>query len=46
MATLDFNRKFTVLLSADVKEYSGMMGEDEEVTIINDVFHGFAFYRL
>jgi adenylate cyclase len=33
MATEDFKRKLTAILSADVKGYSRLMGEDEEVTV-------------
>jgi len=33
MATEDFKRKLTAILSADVKGYSRLMGEDEEATI-------------
>jgi len=32
MATEDFKRKLTAILSADVKGYSQLMGEDEEAT--------------
>ena len=32
MATEDFKRKLTAILSADVKGYSRLMGEDEEKT--------------
>jgi TolB-like protein/class 3 adenylate cyclase len=33
MATEDFKRKLTAILSADVKGYSRLMGEDEETTV-------------
>jgi adenylate cyclase len=33
MATEDFKRKLTAILSADVKGYSQLMGEDEEATV-------------
>ena len=33
MATQDFNRKLTAILSADVKGYSRLMREDEEATV-------------
>jgi len=33
MATDDFKRKLTAILSADVKGYSRLMGEDEEATV-------------
>ena len=33
MATEDFKRKLTAILSADVKGYSRLMGEDEEATV-------------
>jgi adenylate cyclase len=33
MATQDFKRKLTAILSADVKGYSRLMGEDEESTV-------------
>jgi adenylate cyclase len=33
MATEDFRRKLTAILSADVKDYSRLMGEDEEATV-------------
>ena len=33
MATQDFKRKLTAILSADVKGYSRLMGEDEEATV-------------
>ena len=33
MATQDFKRKLTAILSADVKGYSRLMGEDEEGTV-------------
>lgn len=33
MATQDFRRKLTAILSADVKDYSRLMGEDEEATV-------------
>jgi len=33
MATEDFKRKLTAILSADVKGYSRLMGEDEEKTV-------------
>ncbi len=33
MATEDFKRKLTAILSADVKDYSRLMGEDEEATV-------------
>jgi adenylate cyclase len=33
MATQDFRRKLTAILSADVKGYSRLMGEDEEATV-------------
>jgi len=33
MATEDFRRKLTAILSADVKGYSRLMGEDEEATV-------------
>ena len=39
MATEDFKRKLTAILSADVKGYSRLMGEDEEKT-------GRTYYRL
>jgi adenylate cyclase len=34
MATEDFKRKLTAILSADVKGYSRLMGEDEEATVL------------
>jgi len=33
VATQDFKRKLTAILSADVKGYSRLMGEDEEATV-------------
>jgi adenylate cyclase len=33
MATEDFKRKLAAILSADVKDYSRLMGEDEEATV-------------
>ncbi len=33
MATQDYKRKLTAILSADVKGYSRLMGEDEEATV-------------
>jgi len=33
MATQDFKRKLTAILSADVKGYSRLMGEDDEATV-------------
>ena len=33
MATQDFKRKLTAILSADVKGYSRLMREDEEATV-------------
>ena len=33
MAAEDFKRKLTAILSADVKGYSRLMGEDEEATM-------------
>jgi len=33
MATQDFKRKLTAILSADVKDYSRLMGEDEGATV-------------
>ena len=33
MATQDFKRKLTAILSADVKGYSRLMGEDDETTV-------------
>ena len=33
MATQDFKRKLTAILSADAKGYSRLMGEDEEATV-------------
>ena len=33
MATEDFKRKLTAILSADVAGYSRLMGEDEEATV-------------
>jgi adenylate cyclase len=33
MATEDFNRKLTAILSADVEGYSRLMREDEEATV-------------
>ena len=33
MAIWDLRRKLTAILSADVKGYSRLMGEDEEATI-------------
>jgi len=33
MTAEKFKRKLTAILSADVKGYSGLMGEDEEGTI-------------
>ena len=33
MANQDFKRKLTAILSADVKGYSRLMGEDEEATV-------------
>ena len=33
MTTQDFRRKLTAILSADVKGYSRLMGEDEEATV-------------
>jgi len=33
MATEDFKRKLTAILSADVKGYSRLMGDDEEATV-------------
>ncbi len=33
MATQDYRRKLTAILSADVKGYSRLMGEDEEATV-------------
>ena len=34
MATQNFKRKLTAILSADVKGYSRLMGEDEEATVL------------
>jgi class 3 adenylate cyclase len=34
VATQDFKRKLTAILSADVKGYSRLMGEDEEATVL------------
>jgi adenylate cyclase len=34
MATRDLRRKLTAILSADVKGYSRLMGEDEEATVL------------
>ena len=34
MATQDFKRKLAAILSADVKGYSRLMGEDEEATVL------------
>jgi adenylate cyclase len=34
VATQDFKRKLTAILSADVKGYSRLMGEDEETTVL------------
>ena len=39
MALEDFKRKLTAILSADVEEYSRLMGEDESAT-------GFASMRV
>ncbi|UCF01532.1 MAG: adenylate/guanylate cyclase domain-containing protein, partial [Deltaproteobacteria bacterium] len=33
MATEDFKRKLTAILSADVKGYSRLMGEDDQATV-------------
>jgi len=33
MATQDFKRKLTAILSADVKGYSRLMSDDEEATV-------------
>jgi class 3 adenylate cyclase len=33
MAAQDFKRKLTAILSADVKGYSRLMGEDDEATV-------------
>ena len=33
MATEDYNRKFTALLSADVRGYRRLMDDDEEATV-------------
>jgi len=33
MAAEEFKRKLTAILSADVKGYSRLMGEDEEATV-------------
>ena len=33
MASQDFKRKLTAILSADVEGYSRLMGEDEEATV-------------
>jgi adenylate cyclase len=33
MATQDFKRKLTAILSADVKGYSRLMGEDDQATV-------------
>jgi len=33
MATQDYTRRLTAILSADVKGYSRLMGEDEEATV-------------
>ncbi len=33
MATEEFKRKLTAILSADVKDYSRLMGEDDEATV-------------
>ncbi len=33
MATQDFKRKLTAILSADVEGYSRLMSEDEEATV-------------
>ena len=33
MATQSFKRKLTAILSADVKGYSRLMGEDDEATV-------------
>jgi len=34
MTAEDFKRKLTAILSADVKGYSRLMGEDEEATVL------------
>ncbi|MDH4206023.1 MAG: hypothetical protein OEV45_10895 [Desulfobacteraceae bacterium] len=34
MATQGFKRKLTAILSADVKGYSRLMGEDDEATVL------------
>jgi adenylate cyclase len=39
MATQDFKRKLAAILSADVKGYSRLMGEDEEATVRNITAH-------
>ncbi len=33
MATQDFKRRLTTILHADVKDYSRLMGEDEDATV-------------
>ena len=33
MTTEDFKRKLTTILHADVKDYSRLMGEDEDATV-------------
>jgi adenylate cyclase len=37
MVTNDYKRKLTAILSADVKDYSRLMGEDDEATVLTIV---------
>jgi adenylate cyclase len=39
MTTEEFKRKLTAILSADVKGYSRLMGEDEEATVLTITAH-------
>ena len=44
MATEGVKREITAILSADVKGYNRLMGEDEEAIGIETVFDRFAFF--
>ena len=46
MATQDFRRKLTAILSADVKGYSRLMREDEEATVRTLTAHRAAMVTL
>ena len=46
MATQDFERKLTAILSADAKGYSRLMGDDEEATIRTLTAHRDVMFEL